>query len=184
MSFDLDACLRRLKPDKRTGPLSRRPASALAFMDDVDLVGPDLLIDTSVIIDVLQGKAPEKVDQILSARTAYHSTVVLSELTHLFGRLDPKHPETPTTLRSLKATIAGIPGHRLIAPTVRISAEAGILSGLIARMVSRPQDQTLLNDALLHCQAITEGFVLMTGNISDFDLLDQLMPGRVIFYRK
>jgi hypothetical protein len=36
----------------------------------------------------------------------------------------------------------------------------------------------------LYCQAIAQGLIFVTGNISDFDLFDQIFPSRIIFYRK
>lgn len=184
MSFDLDESLRRLKPHKKTVSLTRRDDSALTFIDDIDPVGLDLLIDTTVTIDVVQNRAPLKVDQILAARTVHHSTIVLSELTYLFGRLDPKHPDTSAAQKAMKTSIDRIPAHRLTAPTQRVSGEAGILSGMVARLTNRSQSHARLNDALLHCQAIAQGLVFLTGNISDFDLFDQVFPGRIVFYRK
>jgi predicted nucleic acid-binding protein len=184
LSFDLDASLRRLTPHKKAASLTRRDDCALIFIDDVDLVGPDLLIDTTVTIDVVQNRAPLKVDQLLAARTVHHSTVALSELTYLFGRLDPKHPNTAAAQKAMKKALDRIPDHRLTAPTQRISGEAGILSGMVARLTNRSQSNALLNDALLHCQAIAQGLVFLTGNISDFDLFDQVLPGRIIVYRK
>jgi hypothetical protein len=138
LSFDLDASLRRLKRHKNTAALTRRDDSALTSIDDVDLVGPDLLIDTTVTVDVVQNRAPLKVDQLLAARAVHHSTVALSELTYLFGRLDPKHPDTAAAQRAMKKALDGIPDHRLTALTPRISGEAGIPVG-----DGRPADQSL-----------------------------------------
>jgi predicted nucleic acid-binding protein len=183
LSFDLNDCLRRLKPQKRTKALSRRDDADLIFIDKVTLTGPDILVDTSVVIDILQGRAPNRLDEVLTARTAHYSTVVLSELTHLFGRLDPGHVETAAALKSLRAAIDAIPQHRLITPTAEASAEAGIMAGVIARLTGR-KDQALLNDALIYCQAAAQGLTILTGNISDFDLLNQLKRGNVLFYRK
>jgi hypothetical protein len=44
--------------------------------------------------------------------------------------------------------------------------------------------QALLNDAALFLQALEQGQTLLTRNIREFDLFDQLLPtGRVLFYR-
>jgi predicted nucleic acid-binding protein len=184
LSFDLEASLRRLRPEKRSGSLAHRDDAALTFVGDVALVGPDLLLDTCVTIDTLQNRAPLSVDAIREARVIHHSAVALAELTHLFGRLDPNHRDTAGAIRSLKRAISVIPDHRLAAPSIRASAEAGILAGMVARLSGRTHDQALLNDALLHCQAIEQGHTLLTGNIRDFDLFDQILPGRIIFYRR
>lgn len=183
MSFDLEASLRRLKPHKRLSSLSRRSDADLVFVDAVSAAGPELLIDTCVIIDLIQDRAPPELDALLTARIVSHSTVVLAELTHLFGRLDPAHPDTPQTLKALKSAVTAIPAHRMTAPSARASGEAGILAGMVARLTGRKADQALLDDALIHCQAIENGHTVLTANVAEFDLFDQLMPGRLIFYR-
>ena len=45
------------------------------------------MLDTCVYIDVLQGRTPDNVDRLVQLRLVNHSSVCLSELTHLFGRL-------------------------------------------------------------------------------------------------
>lgn len=71
------------------------------------------MLDTWVYIDILQGTAPQVVEDILKVRIANHSSVRLAELTHLFGRLDSKHPKVSSTLRELRSIIAqDIPVHR------------------------------------------------------------------------
>ena len=73
MAFDLAATLRRLKPEKRVVPLTRRADSELPFVNDPVISGPGLLLDTTVYIDVLQGRAPQAVKDLLLAREVNHS---------------------------------------------------------------------------------------------------------------
>jgi predicted nucleic acid-binding protein len=183
LSFDLEASLGRLEPQKRVSALSRRPDAPLDFADIVSAAGPELLLDSCVTIDLIQDRAPAELDSLLEARVANHSTVVLAQLTHLFGRLDPAHPKTPATLKVLRAAIAAIPGHRLACPSIRASGEAGILGGLVARLTGRETNQALLNDALIHCQAVENGHSVLTANLAEFDLFDQIIPGSTTFYR-
>jgi len=138
LSFDLSGSLRRLKPQRPTAALVRRADSALPVV--TTLVGPrlELLLDTCVYIDVLQGRTPPAVDELLTQRILNHSTVALSELTHLFGRLEPAYPATRATLRELAGVIEDVPAQRLSAPGVRAFGEAGILAGLAARPAGRP----------------------------------------------
>ena len=143
------------------------------------------MLDTCVYIDVLQGRTPLIADETLSLRIINHSTVALSELTHLFGRLDPAHPETKGTLRELAGVVVDIPGHRLSRPSERAAGEAGVLAGLASRLAGRPSGADLLNDALLLLHAAETGCTLLTRNLSDFDLLQQLWPqSSVSFYRR
>lgn len=186
MNFDLDGALRRLKPAKRTVPLMRRPLAALPFVEQYLVPGPELLLDTTVYLDGLQGRSPVAVDDLMRLRICNHSAVCLAELTHAFGRLDPANPGTQAALDKCRDTIAVIRPHRLSEPGLSVWGAAGILAGLAFRLgnYAKGQERKLLNDALVFLQAVEAGQAVLTGNIRDFDLLNQLVPdGRVIFYR-
>jgi hypothetical protein len=135
-------------------------------------------------LDVLQGKTPTDVDELLQLRIVNHSTIALAELTHLFGRLDPKHAGTRGVLSSISGVIDDIPTHRLTAPSARAFGEAGMLAGLAMRIGGRASGTSLLNDALLFLQAREIGCELLTANLADFDVFDQVLPGSGLgFYR-
>jgi len=59
LSFDLSRTRRRLKPDKITSAPTRRPDASLPMVRDDPAPGRDLLLETTVYVDVLQGRAPE-----------------------------------------------------------------------------------------------------------------------------
>jgi predicted nucleic acid-binding protein len=185
LSFDLARALRRIKPQRTVGSMQRRRTTDLPLVQTPIAAGAELLLDTGVYIDVLQGRTPANVDDLLEARILNHSTVCLAELTHLFGRLDPAHASTRTVLREIRRTIEGIPSHRLSAPSTTAMGEAGMLAGLVARLsgIDRGEDASLLNDANLYLQALERGWILLTRNAHDFDFFDQLLPAsRVLFY--
>lgn len=187
MSFDVAASLRRLKPQKQTTPLRRRADAELLFVDAVDVAGGPLLLDTTVYIDALQDRLPVPVTDLLRLRQLNHSSVAVGEMAHLLGRLDPAHPATAGVCATVERVIAEIPPHRLQAPVVAVTAEAGILTGLYARLrgLSAQDRQPLFNDAQLFLQAQEQGCTLLTRNMSDMDCLQQLLPaGRVLFYRQ
>lgn len=185
MSFDLADALRRLKPQRQTRRLARRPDEDLPILAAPAGPGPELLLDSCVYIDVLQGRSPPAVDSLLGLRIVNHSTVALSELTHLFGRLDPAHSMTRSVLNQLSGVINDIPVHRLSRPSARAAGEAGILAGLATRLSGRAPGAALLNDALLLLQAAETGCMLLTRNLADFDPLQQLWPqASVLFYRR
>lgn len=185
MDFDLPGALRRLKPQRTRPQLKRRSDVDLPFIVAPAGPGPELLLDTCVYIDVLQGCAPPTVDALLDLRISNHSTVALSELTHLFGRLNPTHPTTKAALAQVGGVIRDIPDHRLTRPSVRAAGEAGILAGLTARLAGRGFGADLLNDALLLLHAAEMGCTLLTRNLTDFDLLQQTVPSaRLLFYRR
>ena len=184
MTFDRRASLRRIKPQRTTSSLLRRADADLPFAERQAAAGRELLLDTSVYIDVLQGRTPEAVDRLLRIRIANHSTVALAELTHLFGALDPANSGTTSVLRAIGQTLDDIPAHRLTAPSARACGEAGMLAGLVERLTGQPRTAALLNDAMIYLQAAETGCDILSGNVSDFDRLDQLLPSvGMILYR-
>jgi predicted nucleic acid-binding protein len=187
LSFDLAKSLRNLKPDKVQG-LGRRPDDQLDFADSTTSPdGPPLLLDSCVYIDVLQGGAPRFLRDLLNVRHCLHSSVCLAEMAHAFGRLDPRHKDTKATLAAIRAVIEReIPPHRVAAPDADLWCDAGILAGLLCRTkgYGKERQQACLNDALIYLQAARSGHAVVTRNVSDFDLLNQLAPrGRILLYR-
>lgn len=188
MGFDLSETLRALKPQRQVATLQRRSDDDLPWAKNEPTIGGPLFLDTSVYLDVLQGRSPAEVDTLLTYRLCHHSAVCLSELTHAFGRLDPKHASTKAVLETIAATINDIPDHRLHAPDTTIWGQAGVLAGLLFRLSNLPKgeghERRFVNDALVFLQARQLGASVLTGNIRDFDLLSQVMPtGRIILYR-
>jgi hypothetical protein len=187
LGFDLDAALRWLKPQRKRRPLSRHPDNKLGWVDQVPTIGAPVLLDATVYIDTLQGRSPAALDTFISLRTCNHSSVCLSELTHLFGRLNPADPRTEGALDVMAQTIRDIPAHRLIAPDAEMWGTGGILAGILFRLGQYPAgaERKCLNDALVYLQGRKLGWPVVTGNIKDFDLLNQLVPdGRILLYRK
>jgi predicted nucleic acid-binding protein len=185
-TIDLARTLRRLKPEKRRARLLRRPDSALPFVDDASLAGAPLLLDTCVYVHVLRGQTPQMVDALLCSRTLLHSAVAVGELTNRLGARVPSNLKERAARAELIRAITDIPEHRVVAPSVAMWGEAGILAGLRSRLTgfTRGQEQESLNDALILLQARSEGAVVLTENLADFDLLQQLVPEtRVLFYR-
>lgn len=187
MSFDLARALRRIKPQRATSAIRHRAFDALPTVKAPVSAGPELLLDTCVYIDVLQGRTPVSMDELLETRIVNHSTVCLAEMTHLFGRLDPAHAGTKAVLQEIRRTIDDIPDHRLSSPSETAIGEAGMLAGLVSRLLGVPPNghSPLLNDASLYLQAVERGWTLVTRNVRDFDCFDQLLPAnRVLFYQQ
>lgn len=188
MSFDLARAERALKPQAR-GSLTARGANALRWAEGEPKAGLPLLLDATVYVDALQGRTPSEVDDLLRYRSLFHSAVCLAELTHAFGRLDPAHSGTRKALAALGGAIDDIPRHRLFAPDTDLWGKAGMLAGKALRMGRIPpgqgQERRLLNDSLIYLQARKVGAAVLTRNVRDFDLLEQLVPsGAVIVYRQ
>jgi predicted nucleic acid-binding protein len=159
----------------------------LPFVPERAIGAAELLLDTCVYIDLLQGRAPASVKNLLESHLSNHSGVALAELTCLFGRLDPRDSRTAGVLRGILRAISAMPDHRLSAPSAKVLGEAGILAGIVERLAGfeRRNGQALLNDAVLYLQAIEHGQTVLTRNIREFDWFDQLLPGsRVLFDRQ
>jgi predicted nucleic acid-binding protein len=186
LSFDLSGAARRIKPQKAAAGLRERPIGVLRWAADETRTGGPILLDSSVYIDTLQGRTPAEVDDLLRYRSVLHSAVCLAELTHAFGRLDPKDPRSRKALIAIAGVIEGdIPRHRLFEPDTQTWGEAGMLTGKVLRLGKLPAGQglerKLLNDSLIYLQARKVGAAVLTRNRRDF--LNQLEPaGAAIFY--
>jgi predicted nucleic acid-binding protein len=189
LSSDISArgILRRLKPEKHREQLVRRKASALAFLERASTLPRALLYDTTVYVDILQGRFPREGELAIRAADAWHSTVTEAELIAPCGFLDPGHPDTVEAARQITAVIERRPAHRTIAPDREIRMVAGVLSGTLARLQSygRAERRRTLNDALIFATARKHGIAVLTRNTDDFDFLQQLDPsGSVVFYER
>ncbi len=179
--------LRRIKPEKLREPLSRRDGSALSFVTRASDLPRRLSFDTTVYVDILQNRFPIEAEVVLRAADAWHSPVTEAELLALCGLLKPDHPATRETAEELIEAIERRPVHRAIAPDREVWLEAGLLAGVLARLqgYGRAERRRTLNDALVFATARKHGMTVLTRNVVDFDLLQQLEPaGRVIFYER
>jgi predicted nucleic acid-binding protein len=186
LSSEFQTSLRRLKPEKHTKQLRRRPDSELDFIETATIRPAKLLYDTTVYIDILQDRFPKQGELMLRAVDAWHSPVTEVELAAACGSLDPGHSGTRTIFEKITALIDRRPAQRTITPDRDIWREAGILSGTLARLQGYEKDQRhrVLNDALLYVTARRFGCTVLTRNLSDFDFLQQLDPsGGVLFYK-
>lgn len=177
--------LRRLKPEKRQKKLGYRDRAQLRFLPSLKPPFHKFLLDTTVYIDALQGRLPGYAEIVLRAGSLWHSTVTEAELAALAGLLDPKHPNTAKVISQVVASIELRPAHRILTPDRETWHEAGILAGLLARLqqYGRNEQRRALNDALIFLTAAKNGCLVLTRNISDFDLLMQLdAQGQAIFY--
>jgi len=123
---------------------------------------------------------------MLRATEAWHSPVTEAELAAACSMLDPVHPGTRQIVEKIQKIIERRSSHRLIIPDAEIWREAGILSGIFARLQGYGKDhrRRILNDALLFASARKNGCTVLTRNLTDFDLLQQLDPsGRILFYK-
>ena len=183
-SFDLSLRWARFDPQRT---LSRRPDAELPFIGEQAEAGQELLLDTCVYIDGLQGRAPDAVADLFKVRRSNHSIIAVQELMHTVGVLDPAHSGTKGAIRQIGVVLSGMPAHRIFTPDPDVLGRAAHLSGILCRLQGYPKDARLraLQDSVLFLQAQKLGFSVLTANVSDFDYLLQLIPaGRVLFYRR
>jgi predicted nucleic acid-binding protein len=187
LSSEVQSILNRLKWQKRRGTLKLRPRSGLPFLGNISRPPAKLLYDTTVYIDILQGHFPADGDTVIRAVDAYHSPVTEAELIFGIGRLDPEHSATAENVAKISEVIDKRPSHRSVSPDQSIWRDAGAITAILSRLqgYSRADRQRLLNDALIFCTARKHGLTVLTRNISDFDLLQQIDPaGKVLFYER
>jgi predicted nucleic acid-binding protein len=164
-----------------------RDARELPFLETAADLPKALLYDTTVYVDILQGRFPIAGELALRGARAWHSTVTDAELIAPCGLLDPKHRQTAAVVKQILQVIDRRPAYRTIAPDREIWLEAGVLAGILARLqgYGASEPRRLLNDALIFATARKHGLTVLTRNIGDFDFLQQLEPsGRVLFYRQ
>lgn len=178
--------MRRLRAQKNIDPPQPRPKSQLIYLHQVTAL-PKLLYDTTVYIDSLQGRFPRSLETLLKASDSWHSPVTEAELVALCGLLRPDHPDSPRVFAKIKASVESRRDYRIVSPDREVWASAGLLSAILARLQQRSRSDRilLLNDALLLETARKYGLTVLTRNVRDFDLLQQLEPtANVLFYER
>ena len=158
MNSEFQTTLRRLKPEKRRTQLKARAESDLAFIETTSNKAGKLLYDTTVYIDILQNRFPQNGEPMLRAAEAWHSPVTEAELTAAIGLLNPAHPKRRELTEQISSVIERRPTYRTIAPDPEVWRDAGILSGVLARLQGYGRDhrRRALNDALLFATESTD----------------------------
>ena len=125
MSSDLRRTLRQLKPYKHRAQLVPRAESELEFIGTSSQRPAKLLYDTTVYVDILQGRFPQDGEAALRATEAWHSSVTAAELAATCGLLDPAHSQTPEIIQQIAAVIDRRPSHRTLRRTLRYGGRLG-----------------------------------------------------------
>src|SRR5437867_1154056 len=124
--------LRPAKPQKPPAELNPPAESELEFIGTTSHRPPKLLYDTTVYIDILQGRFPQQGEAMLRATEAWHSPVTEGELAATCGVLDPAHSQTPKIIEQVAAVMERRPSYRTLTPDPEIWREAGVLSGTVS----------------------------------------------------
>jgi predicted nucleic acid-binding protein len=115
---------------------------------------------------------------------------IRSESCHVAAGVEATQKTTRSETREIVGQISGVierrPSYKQIVPDPEIWREAGVLSGILARLQGYGKDhrRRALNDALRLATARKYGCTILSRNVGDFDLLEQLDPaGGVLFYK-
>jgi hypothetical protein len=184
--FYFDATRRWARFDRQK-TLARRGDDELPFVNASKIGGQGLLLDTCVYIDQMQDRSPQVLDDLVAQRQVNHSTVAIQELMHAVGALSPSDARTARVIAEIGKQIKAMPPHRVFTPDVEVLGRGALLSGILCRLQGYERDGKLraLQDCTLFLQAQKLGLVVLTANVSDYDILLQLIPaGRALFYRK
>lgn len=186
LSIDLDAAIRRRKPEKRVRQLTTRSDAELTAAADLPAAGPVTLVaDTNVYINDAAGRLPAHVAALLDRTILFHCSVCVGEIATGVANGDPTHTGWKDTRAVYAEVLGSIPDTRLLTPDAQVWTDAGILAGTLARTQGfQPyQRKELLNDALILLTAAKAGLAVLTSDRDHYDLLQQLCPdGRFVFY--
>lgn len=186
MSIDLEAAIRRRKPDKQLARLTTRPDAELTAAADLSGSGAlALLADTNVYINDAAGRLPAEVEALLDRTILFHCSVSVAEIATGVANGNPAHKAWKATRAVYAEVLGAIPETRLLTPDAQVWTEAGLMAGTLARTQGfQPhQRKEMLNDALILLTAAKAGLAVLTSDRDDYDLLQQLCPeGRFVFY--
>jgi hypothetical protein len=183
LGFDLDRTIRALKPEKRTAPLAYRSAAGLVAASDLATKRP-ILPDATVYVHAGQGRLPVGIAGMLRQWPLLHCSVALGEIAHGIGRLDPAHTMTPGRRGYLEGVLRQVPQHRIVSPDDDVHVAAGIVTGVLARLLGLPKGghRLKVNDVLILLTARKFGAALVTANVGDLDVAQQLRPDADVIY--
>jgi len=180
LSIDLDALLRRCKPERWRGQLTPRPTEHLVAAAAVaGTARLALLPDTNVYIMKIGGTLPAAVDVLLDGALQWHCSVCVAEITAGIAHYDPAAHNWRRLRRQYGILLGSIPDTRLLVPDAETWHLAGVISGTLARTQGfQPQQRKeCLNDALIYLTAAKRGLPVVTANRVEFDLIQQVAPG-------
>ena len=143
------------------------------------------MLDTCVYLDAAKGNLPIGARLVIATSPLFHCSVCIAELVYAFGRLDPSHPDTPTNLGLIREILGRVRTDRTVAPDRDAYIDAGLIAGTLVRIqgLGIPERRKLMLDVLVFLTAQQIGFPVLTANVGDFDLFQQLVPdGKVLYY--
>jgi len=180
LTVDLEALLRRCKPEQWRSQLTPRPIGELVAAASVaGTARLALLPDTNVYVRNMSGTLAADIALLLDNALQFHCSVCVAEITAGIAHYDPAASNWRRVRRQYGILLGSIPDTRLLVPDAETWHFAGMISGTLARAQGfQPrQRKECLNDALIHLTAAKRGLPVMTANRVEFDLIQQIAPG-------
>lgn len=185
LSSDLRAALRRYKPEKHHSQLSPRDRGSLVGIADIGTTGrPTLVPDTNIYVMSAAGTLPDAARLLLDRSLLFHCSVCLAELATGVAAYDPIRPDWRPVRDHYAALLDNIPDSRILIPSHPSWIDAGIIAGTLSRRQNfqKHQRKECLNDALIYLTAAKAGLPVLTADMRDFDLIQQIAPdGRFVY---
>jgi len=170
---DILALKRRYKPERRLKRLAPRPESKLT---PASLAQPSqIMFDTTVYIHEVEGRLPADAKNLIDRTLNFHSAFCLAEILAGISALDPSSLRYASVWRYYHSVFSGFPDNRILPPDNTVLAQAGVISGVLARTQNYRKEQVkeLFNDAAIYLTAAKAGIPVLTANRGDFDLIQQ-----------
>jgi predicted nucleic acid-binding protein len=177
LSIDLEAALRRIKPEKHRAQLKPRPRQTLAAVSDIPATGrAALLLDTNVYIHSAAGTLAPAVAGLLDRGLLFHCSVCVAELATGIANANPARAGWRKMRDHYEGLITRMPATRLLTPNAETWAQAGLIAGVLSRCqgFAPHQRDDCLNDALIYLTAAKAGVPVLTPNRDEFDLIQQV----------
>lgn len=144
-----------------------------------------LMLDTNVIIlGMKRGKLTTDVKTLLATAESVASTVVIGELNQGAANLDPTHPDTPATRAPMDAAIAELSKLPIITPNHEDWLTGMVMLSTLGRCFNLNKEARgmWLRDALIYVTARRVGATLVTADLLEFDLFQQILPGGLVLF--
>jgi len=189
-------------PDAHASAYRRRRDDELPFDPTAIPARLPAMFDTNFYVLAQKKKLPAYVRDFVGSRMALQCGIALAELSISIGILDPAHPKSKENREALLEILAAISLTACVSPSPTAWAEAGVLSGILARTqmgLAKPKStlspaerccqtgnrRKLLNDVLLFLTAYESQAVLVSSNVHDMDLLLRFRPdAHVLLFRE
>jgi predicted nucleic acid-binding protein len=170
-----------------TGPIPYRAEASLPFDPAIVTPGATIALDTCAIIDGLKSSLPPLLQSAITQAAVVSSAVVVGELVQGHAVLNPAHPSTAKVAPIIASAIAIAEAIPLqIVPTENHWVEAQAVVATIGRCNSFTKDKRreLVMDALFYVSARDADVRIVTANVRDYDLIDQVAKnGKLLFYK-